>query len=151
MYKQAPQRTQTVTRVVWWSTFIRKKERKKSRVTVYVSFRRFTFRSSRQWDGLNLLTRHQIPEAYGSHRHEAKIKSIEEVPVVFPQHKHTRAAGEVQKQKSDRCQSSCNGTRNEPVTTRRRCKCLQRAAYKQNEREHDILFSRSFDDLLIVL
>lgn len=79
----------------------------------------------------NLLTRHQIPEAYGSHRHEAKIKSIEEVPVVFPQHKHSRTAGEVQKQESDRCQSACNGTRNEPVTTRCRCKCLQRAAYER--------------------
>lgn len=42
-----------------------------------------------------LLTRHKIAKAYSGHCNEAEIKSIEKVPIVLPQHKHTGAAGKI--------------------------------------------------------
>lgn len=42
-----------------------------------------------------LLTRHKIAKAYSGHCNETEIKSIEKVPIVLPQHKHTGAAGKI--------------------------------------------------------
>jgi len=54
-----------------------------------------------------LLTRDEIAEAYGGHSHEAKVKSVEKIPIVLPQHKHTSTTGEIQEEQHDGGTGTC--------------------------------------------
>lgn len=54
-----------------------------------------------------LLTRDEIAETYGGHGHEAEIKSVEKIPIILPQHKHTSAAGEIQEEQHNSGTCAC--------------------------------------------
>lgn len=45
--------------------------------------------------GRSSLTRDKIAETYSSHGHKTEVKTVEKIPIVFPQHKHTSATGEI--------------------------------------------------------